>query len=582
MKIPRRLLSFLLVSCLVCISFCIDLFPSQAATIQVGEVNATNVNIRKDASTKTDSLGMISNVTVTVNGSKKGIDSGDTHTWYNITYGNITGYIRDDLITVKAITTDDSFETKLKKFPASYQTALRNLHALYPKWNFVADNIGMTLNAAVNLEISRKLIQGTDTKSYLSMGPGAYDWNTGKYVSPESGWYVASREVIRYYMDPRNFLNKTDIFMYMQQGYDASVQTEAGVKAIIKGSFMENTFDKNDKTYGGSYAKLLMQAGKEAGVSPYVLAAKIIQEQGYAGTSPLISGTYSGFKGYYNFFNVQAAGSTKELVYKNGLTYAKNNGWNSIPKAIIGGAKFCANNYISQGQDTYFRMDFNIKNPSQIWHEYAGAVHDALGCGRKVADYYNKNADAGLTFYIPVYDSMSSTVSALPAKSSKRNNYYFNSIKVSGLTPSFSRFTYSYTLTVDANQTVKVTVPSGASYASDASYSLNTGQNKVVLKVKSETGYTTSYTINVKASKTCTLYIDYGQKTTSTKVMLGDVNGDSKISLIDLVSIQRYLLNKATLTGDAFTAADTNGDKKITLIDLVNLQRHLLGKIKLS
>lgn len=590
MRIPRRLLSLLLIGCMVCVSCCISGIPSQAGTVQLGEVTGTGVFIREDANTTSAKRAQVSNVTVTINGTKKGEKVGSTDIWYNVTYNGITGYIYGDFIKLKTVTTDQSFEAKLKQFPESYKTALRNLHATYPNWKFVADSYSLTLDEAVNLEIERKLVQGTGTISHLSMGFGAYDWDTGKYVSTlDAGWYVASREVIRYYMDPRNFLTASDIFMYMHLGYDASTQTKAGVETIIKGTFMEKGH-KNNKY--GDYAALLMEAAQESKVSPYFLAAKIIQEQGVDGSSSMISGTYSGFAGYYNFFNVKASGSTRELIYKNGLTYAKNNGWNSIEASIKGGAAFCAEGYISAGQDTYFKMDYNIKDLNRLWHQYAGAVHDALSCGQKLAKSYTGISSSDITFYIPVYNNMPSAVSALPAKSSKCNNYYFNSIASSGLTPSFNRFTYSYSLYLTGDQTVTVTVPSGASYASNASYPLNTGQNTVVLKVKSQSGYTNDYTLHVTASKACTLYVNYGQGTTQTgttssptpvkKILPGDVNGDSTISLIDLVSIQRHLLKKITLKDDAFTAADTNSDGKISLIDLVNVRRHLLGKIKLS
>ena len=49
-----------------------------------------------------------------------------------------------------------------------------------------------------------------------------------------------------------------------------------------------------------------MDAAAQSGVSPYVLAAMILQEQGTNGGTPLISGNYSGYSGYYNFFNVEA------------------------------------------------------------------------------------------------------------------------------------------------------------------------------------------------------------------------------------------------------------------------------------
>ena len=348
MTLPRKLLSLLLIACTVCLSCCLAGIPARADTY-LGYVNATDVNIRQDASVSSASLGKVSNVYVTVNGSKKGIAAGDTHTWYYITYNGVSGYIRGDFVELISVQSDATFEDKLSSFPETYRSALRALHTVYPNWNFVADHYSLTLDEAVALEIERKLVQNNSAVSWRSMGSGAYDWSEDTYVPHDTNWYVASREVIRYYLDPRNFLTASDIFMYMQQGYNAATQTEAGLNAIIKNTFLARSFSSTDTVYGGSYAKVIMQAAKESGVNPYVLAAKIIQEQGTSGTSSLISGTYPGYEGYYNFFNVQASGSTQDQKIRNGLQYAKNNGWSSIPAAIIGGAQFCSNAYISAG-----------------------------------------------------------------------------------------------------------------------------------------------------------------------------------------------------------------------------------------
>lgn len=60
------------------------------------------------------------------------------------------------------------------------------------------------------------------------------------------------------------------------------------------------------KTYSNNgekinYASTFMDVAKSSGVSAYHIASRIKQEQGKKGTSPLISGTYSGYEGYYNY-----------------------------------------------------------------------------------------------------------------------------------------------------------------------------------------------------------------------------------------------------------------------------------------
>lgn len=65
-------------------------------------------------------------------------------------------------------------------------------------------------------------------------GKGAYDFNGGYWYGLDGSWVAASKEIIMYYMDPRNFLNDTYIFMFENQSYDPSYQTESGVKLFLQ------------------------------------------------------------------------------------------------------------------------------------------------------------------------------------------------------------------------------------------------------------------------------------------------------------------------------------------------------------
>ena len=470
--------------------------------------------------------------------------------------------------TLGVCATDD-FENRISAFPESYKGYLRELHAVYPNWKFYADNINLTLDEAVELELIKKV---TDYKnlSWRSMDLGSYDWGTGEWASTDSEgrWHYVSREVIKYYMDPRNFLNTSYIYTFLQQDYNANLQNAEGLRKIISGTFLENG-------YGGdkdAYINDIMAAASESEVNPYILAATIIQEQGSGGGTDLISGTYPGYEGYYNFFNVGAYDNNSTV---SGLAYAKRKGWNSRKAAIIGGAKFCGNNYVSAGQNTYFYMNYNIKNGCT--HQYATAVHDSASKGKNVSKTYKDLKTAELDFLIPVYKDMPSALSPLPDKNDNLNNYYFNSISVAGLTDTFDRFKYSYALQISGDTTVSVSVPNGAAYVGSESYRLNAGDNTVRLTVKSQTGYTRDYVIEVNADSECTLYIDSGGNPLKPKVMRGDVNGDGKINGRDLANVQMHILNIKALTGDGFTGGDTNKDGKINGRDLANVQMHILG-----
>ena len=66
------------------------------------------------------------------------------------------------------------------------------------------------------------------------------------------------------------------------------------------------------------------------------------------------------------------------------------------------------------------------------------------------------------------------------------------------------------------------------------------------------------------------------QKMNFSIVLYGDVNGDGKISIVDLAQVQKHLLEIAKHSGHFFTAADVNKDNKISILDLARIQKHLL------
>ena len=115
-----------------------------------------------------------------------------------------------------------------------------------------------------------------------------------------------------------------------------------------------------------------MDAANSSGVSPYYLAARIRQEVGVNGSAS-IYGTYEGYEGIFNFYNIGA--NSGEDPIGNGLKYASNNTmgkyllpWNDPVKAIKGGAIWIARNYIAVGQDTLYLQKFDVDNSDGTYH----------------------------------------------------------------------------------------------------------------------------------------------------------------------------------------------------------------------
>lgn len=403
------------------VSCCVIKISAQTKT---ANVIGTDVAIRTEPNTKTSTvLIRVSNVEVTVNSSLEGeqAESGGTKTWYNVTYKesekkSYTGYIYGKYISFPPSSDDyvydEDFEKNIQNFPESYRDALRALHSKYPNWKFVAHNVNMDFNTAVDLQYSPSDVNKRKKMVELSYGGNewrdirSYNEATGVWTQSYPGWTYASRAAIAYFVDPRNYLTEKYIFAFLEQSYNKEIQTKDGLRTVVANTFLAKGYD-ND---ADAYLDDLILAAEQSGISPYVLAAAIILEVGVNG-STVTSGTYSGYEGYYNFYNWNATGSD---VIGNALSYAKQQGWNSREAAIVGGAKLYADGYVNAGQDTYYYKNFNYVTSQSVDHQYAESVYASRGDAIRISSGFLDNTNGTATFKIPVFKNMSDTASPIP------------------------------------------------------------------------------------------------------------------------------------------------------------------------
>lgn len=261
-------------------------------------------------------------------------------------------------------------------------------------------------------------------------------------------------------------------------------------------------------TSGVSYADAIMSAAQSSGVSPYVIAAMIIQEQGRNGTGNSISGNYAGYTGYYNYFNVGAYASDGMGAVQRGLWYASQSGsygrpWTTPESSIAGGAQFYGTNYVKAGQDTLYLKKYNVQGSNMYKHQYMTNVDGAASEGSIFAEgFTSQQKSTALNFKIPVYNNMPETPCAQPTLSGSPNNK-LNGLGVEGftLTPTFNRDTYSYDLIVDhsvSNVTVSASaIDSKASVRGNGNVSVSSGINDISVVVRAENGTERTYTIHV-------------------------------------------------------------------------------------
>ena len=82
----------------------------------------------------------------------------------------------------------------------------------------------------------------------------------------------------------------------------------------------------------------------------------------------------------------------------------------------------------------------------------------------------------------------------------------------------------------------------------------------------------------VTSGNICTGMTLKAKGTTFALVVLGDTNGDGRITITDVVAIQSHVVGKKSLEGVYELAADINLDDKITVTDVVKAARIVVGK----
>ena len=293
---------------------------------------------------------------------QKGSDGAD---WHQIVFTcsgyTKVGFMRSDFVT--RIGDDSAYQTYLEEqgFPKSYQPYLRALHAASGgHWNFVADKTGLDWAQALENEatLGRALIHGSYSTALRSTAPGAYNSETGEWKQYEPGWYAASGNTVAYYMDPRSYLTG-GACMAFQVLSGSGAATHDQVAMVLRDCQWATSQIVDE----------FVQAGAEANVSAIYLAVKA---RGEIGTSATKNATgyplnpEDGGGTYYNFFNIGAYGGDDPNY--NGILYARDEGWDTSYKALLGGAQFIARSYIAKGQDTQYLQRFNFTPTDTYTH----------------------------------------------------------------------------------------------------------------------------------------------------------------------------------------------------------------------
>lgn len=579
-ELIKKMISYIL-SFAVAASMAASCLTASAANM-TGSCTADVLNVRSGAGTGYSKTGTVSygdSLTIL----SETTDSSGAK-WYKISCGNLTGYVSAAYVQLTSSgsqgSSDADFESYMTKqgFPESYKPYLRTLHEQHPKWIFTAQKLGVDWNTALKEEcvVGRNLVHSSALASWKSMEKGAYDFNGGYWYGLDGSWVAASKEIIMYYMDPRNFLNDTYIFMFENQSYDPSYQTESGVKTILADTFMSGSYTCPDTKKKYTYSQTFMDAAKKSGVSPYHLASRCRNEQGVNG-APQSLGTVKGYENYFNFFDIQAYATSTMTAAEMGCKYAKTTNptyllpWTNQYKSIVGGSIFLGTGYITKGQDTLYLQKFDMVDGGNglYYHQYMTCVFGQANEAISLKNAYSQDIlNSAMEFRIPVYNNMPDKLCPKPTSSGDNNNY-LKSLSVSGtsISPKFDKFTASYTAKVNA-EVSSVTInanPLGknAKASGKGKVSLKTGENTVKVTCTAASGVKRTYTIKIT------------RKAASQTLQQGDVNGDKYLTVVDALLMLRYNAGKTQLDPAQLKRADMNGDGKVDVIDALTLLKKI-------
>ena len=230
-----------------------------------------------------------------------------------------------------------------------------------------------------------------------------------------------SREDILATLDPSHFsYGDAAFYQFADIGDYAGLFTADQLNAFIDSFAGDSEQRYGVKSMMRGAGEYFIAAAKAYNINEVYLVAHAAIESAW-GCSPLSQGTIDGYEGYYNFYGI---GAYDVDPYNGGAALAKQNGWDSVEKAIVGAARWISDNYIhptvssssiSGSQNTLYKMKWDIARIEQggdPWHQYATSVTWATdgrngGIAGVMASFYSiygvePNA-TGLRFEIPIF-----------------------------------------------------------------------------------------------------------------------------------------------------------------------------------
>ena len=144
-----------------------------------------------------------------------------------------------------------------EKYPGIKQM-VQELQEKHPNWKFKLLYTGLDWNEVI---VNEYVGHGESPRNLVPVGNSF----TGEWVCESctankfydnGSWHCASKIALGYMIDPRNSINNSDVFQFMELTYQEC--TVENIKTMVTGSFLDNE----------SYINAILESGKKHNVSP--------------------------------------------------------------------------------------------------------------------------------------------------------------------------------------------------------------------------------------------------------------------------------------------------------------------------
>jgi beta-N-acetylglucosaminidase len=302
-----------------------------------------------------------------------------------------------------------------KKYDAYVRSDLLTVNASTPNVGVVNTDSTNVRGIPVNGWILGELDKNEQVTIYSkTMQSDGYYWYKINY---NEAWVNPSPTDISYFINPTNFgIGTSSYYQFLKlsemAGADAyevnqKILTNKGI-LTGKGQVFVNAgalYNINE-IYLISHA--LLETGN--GSSPLAKGVKVKKKLDSNG-NPVIDPTtgeeeiteLASDAASYDaiVYNMYGVGAFDKCPLHCGARRAFNQGWTTPDKAIVGGAKFVALNYIDKGQDTLYQMKWNPAAPGT--HQYATDIGWAVKQTPNIFNLYSLLDSYTLVFDVPKY-----------------------------------------------------------------------------------------------------------------------------------------------------------------------------------